>query len=100
MQHAQVSLSTQTISCCLKLKISCLPYFQKHYSAKSSVGKCGSTTTLKWQKLQLRVEGEFTEEFDVHRGVRQGDVLSTILINLSLEKAVSQIAYKPKGHDI
>ena len=48
-----------------------------------------------WTKVQ--VEGELTEEFDVQRGLRQGDVLSTILFNLALEKAVRQMPINPGG---
>lgn len=42
--------------------------------------------TLTKTKGRGKVEGELSEEYDIKEGLRQGDMLSTILFNLALEK--------------
>jgi hypothetical protein len=53
---------------------------------------CMETTVCK-----VRMAQGTTKEFLVKRGLRQGDVLSTLLFNLALEKVVRQLPINPGG---
>lgn len=33
-------------------------------------------------KCQVKVEGQLSKEFEINQGLRQGDVLSTLLFNI------------------
>jgi hypothetical protein len=48
-------------------------------------------------KGKVAVQGEITEEFNIERGLMQGDVLSTILFNFVLEKVIRNITINPNG---
>lgn len=47
--------------------------------------------TLKNTKCKVVIQGELTREFNVTKGLRQGDSLSTTLFNLCLEKVIRSI---------
>jgi glutaminase len=48
-------------------------------------------------KGKVAVQGEITEEFNIERGLKQGDVLSTILFNFVHEKVKRKITINPNG---
>jgi hypothetical protein len=43
------------------------------------------------------IQGSTTDDFKVDRGVKQGDVISTILFNIVLEYVISRLTITPKG---
>jgi sorting nexin-29 len=53
--------------------------------------------TLENIKCRVKIQGELSQQFDVKSGVRQGDPLPTVLFNLVLEYAVTNITYNPGG---
>lgn len=53
--------------------------------------------TLTKNKGKVTIQGEMTDEFEIGRGVRQGDALSTILFNIVLERVVRNISINPGG---
>lgn len=46
---------------------------------------------------RVRVQGGFSDVFSISRGLRQGDVLSTILFNLTLERVIRSVDVNPNG---
>ena len=46
---------------------------------------------------KVTIQGEISDLFDIQRGVRQGDALSTILFNIVLERSVRKMAINPGG---
>lgn len=53
--------------------------------------------TLTDNKGKVAIQGETTQEFDIGKGVRQGDALSTILFNIVLERMIRKIDINPGG---
>ena len=45
----------------------------------------------------MKILGQLTEEFGIERGLRQGDALSTTLINIVLQKVIKNIQTTPNG---
>ena len=53
--------------------------------------------TLKDTRCKVKVEEKLREDFQLQRGVKQGDVLSTLLFNIYLEKLVRQLPINAGG---
>lgn len=53
--------------------------------------------TMKTMVCKVRIEHEMSEEFQVGRGLRRGEVISSLLFNLVLEKIIRQMAINPGG---
>ena len=49
--------------------------------------------TLERAQAKVIVDGKMSNQFDINRGVRQGDGLSATLFNLALHKALKNIEY-------
>ena len=45
----------------------------------------------------MKIQGQLTREFEVRRGLRQGDAMSTTLFNLCLEYIIRKIQLNPGG---
>jgi hypothetical protein len=48
---------------------------------------------------KVKIQGQQTEAFDIERGLRQDDALSTILFNIVLEKVIRNSESNPNGTD-
>ena len=53
--------------------------------------------TLTNTVCKVKVQGQLSKAFKVNSGLRQGDVISTILFNLCLEKVIRKIEINPGG---
>lgn len=53
--------------------------------------------TLKDTKCMVKIEGALTGDFVVNQGLRQGDILSTILFNIALEKVMRRVDVSNPG---
>jgi hypothetical protein len=53
--------------------------------------------TLRDTKCMVKIEGELTRDFAVNQELRQGDVLSTILFNIALEKVMRKVDVNNPG---
>jgi hypothetical protein len=53
--------------------------------------------TLTKTKGKVKIEGERSEEFDIKEGLRQGDMLSTILFNLAPDKVMREVGIANLG---
>ena len=47
--------------------------------------------TLNKSKSKIKIQGEYSREFEIRRGLRQGDSLSCILFNITLERVIRNI---------
>lgn len=47
--------------------------------------------TLRQTDCKVKIEGEISKGFEVNQGLRQGDVLSTLLFNIALEKVMRRV---------
>ena len=53
--------------------------------------------TLRNTKSKIKVAGERSREFNIRRGLKQGDALSCTLFNLTLERIMRQVSTNPGG---
>jgi hypothetical protein len=53
--------------------------------------------TLENSKSKVKIQGQMSEVFQVKRGLKQGDALSTVLFNVVLEKIIINMEINPKG---
>lgn len=53
--------------------------------------------TLQNTRNKVKIQGELSEEFRVEQGLKQGDALSTVLFNLTLEKLIRAITITNRG---
>ncbi|XP_039297864.1 uncharacterized protein LOC120354582, partial [Nilaparvata lugens] len=53
--------------------------------------------TLKETKYKIKVQGRLSSSFMASKGLRQGDVLSAMLFNISLEKVMRNLTVNPNG---
>ena len=53
--------------------------------------------TLNSTKSKIKIQGETSREFQIRRGLRQGDSLSCILFNITLEKVIRNIHIDTRG---
>lgn len=53
--------------------------------------------TLTNTKCQVKIEGKLSKEFEVNQGLRQGDVLSTLLFNIVLERVMRRVEIDNPG---
>ena len=53
--------------------------------------------TLDNNKGKVAIQGEIAEEFEIKKGVKQGDSLSTILFNMVLEVVMRKVDINPGG---
>lgn len=44
--------------------------------------------TLRQTRSEVKIDGQLSDSFDTDQGLRQGDVLSAVLFNLVLERAI------------
>ena len=47
--------------------------------------------TLNKSKSKIKIQGEYSREFEIRHGLRQGDSLSCILFNITLERVIRNI---------
>jgi len=53
--------------------------------------------TFQGSNVRVKISGQLTEAFDMDRGLRQSDALSTILFNEVLEKVIRNIETNQNG---
>lgn len=53
--------------------------------------------TLNRSRSKIKVQGEYSREFSIQQGLRQGDTLSCLLFNLVLERVIRNIKIDTKG---
>lgn len=53
--------------------------------------------TLRRTRSKVKIDGQLSAPFEINQGLRQGDVISAILFNLVLERAVRRISSNPGG---
>jgi hypothetical protein len=56
--------------------------------------------TLNGSKAVVALESELTNEFEINVGVRQGDILSAVLFNLTLEMIIRKLDVRGKKYQV
>lgn len=68
----------------------------EHFRIPPKLGRI-IRATIEGTKSRCRIGNQLSEEFEIRKGVKQGDVLSPLIFNLVLEKAIRQITINPGG---